>query len=72
MIVKLETEKLVYGVGDEAKTYELSADSKTTFFRKPTPALANSEFTFKIDAATGNYDLILNYNHTNIVLKRVE
>ncbi len=70
--IKLENEKLFYSFGDETKYFELSADSKTSFFRKPTPAFAKSEFTLKIDAATGKYDLILNYNHTNIVLKRGE
>lgn len=70
--IKLESEKLLYSFGENAKYFELSADSKTTFFRKPTPAFANSEFTFKMDSATGKYDLIVYQNSKNILLKSAE
>lgn len=70
--IKVENDKLLYSFGDNAKYFELSADSKTSFFRKPTPAFANSEFIFKLNEVTGKYDLIVNQNSSNIIFKRAE
>jgi hypothetical protein len=70
--IKIENDKLLYSFGENANFFELSADSKTSFFRKPTPAFANSEFTFKQNTLTGKYDLILNQNSKNLLFKKTE
>lgn len=69
---KIENDKLLYSFGENANFFALSADSKTSFFRKRTPAFANSEFTFKHNSVTGKYDLILNQNSKNLLFKRTE
>jgi len=68
----MEGDKLVSRFGDDAKTFELSVDSKNSFFHNPTPAFAESEFTFKLNEATGKFDLILNQDHKNLTAKRID
>jgi hypothetical protein len=70
--IKIENDKFLCRFGDTAEFFELSADSKSSFFRKPTPAFATSEFTFKLNNTTGKFDLIVNQISRNLLFKKVD
>jgi hypothetical protein len=70
--IKIENDKFLCRFGETAEFFELSADSKSSFFRKPTPAFATSEFTFKLDNTTGKFDLIVYQNSRNLLFKKVD
>jgi hypothetical protein len=70
--LKIENDKFLCRFGETAEFFELTADSKLSFFRKPTPAFATSEFTFKFNNTTGKFDLIVYQNFRNLLFKKVD
>lgn len=64
--------QLLCKIRDDSNYFELSADSETSFFSKPIPAFAKSDFTFKANGVTGKYDLIWDQKGLDGIAKRID